>query len=42
MNTDSSSIEDLWDRYVSSPPADDSDLSVRDTTLNKDLDEILG
>jgi hypothetical protein len=42
MNTDSSSIEDLWDRYVSSPPADDSDPSTRDATSNKDLDEILG
>jgi hypothetical protein len=41
MNTDSLSIKDLWDRYVSSPLADDSDLSVRDATLNKDLDEIL-
>jgi hypothetical protein len=41
MNTDSSSIEDLWDRYVSSPPADDSDPSVRHATSNKDLDEIL-
>jgi hypothetical protein len=40
MNADNSSIEDLWDRYVSSPPADDP--GVRDATSNKDLDEISG
>jgi hypothetical protein len=40
MNTDNSSIEDLWDRYVSSSSADDP--GVRDATSNKDLDEISG
>jgi hypothetical protein len=34
INIGSPSID--WDRYVSSPPADDSDPS--DTTSNKDLD----
>jgi hypothetical protein len=41
-NTGSPSNEELWDMYISSPPADDSDQSSRDATSNKDLDEILG
>jgi hypothetical protein len=41
-NTGNPSDEDLWDMYISSPPADDSDQSSRDATSNKDLDEILG
>lgn len=40
MSTGSPSIEDFWDKYVSSPPADDSDLSG-EATSNKDSDEIL-
>jgi hypothetical protein len=40
MNRDNSSIEDLWDRDVSSSPADDP--GVREATSNKDLYEILG
>jgi hypothetical protein len=39
-NTGSPSDEDLWDMYISSPPADDNDQSY--ATSNKDLDEILG
>jgi hypothetical protein len=42
MNTGSPSTEDFWDKYVSSPLADDSDPSRGDATSNKDLDEILG
>ncbi len=32
MNTGCSSMEDSWDKYVSSPPADDGEPSVRDAT----------
>ena len=42
MNTGSPSTEDFWDKYVSSPPADDSDHSGGVAMSNKDLDEILG
>jgi hypothetical protein len=42
MNTGSPNTEDFWDKYVSSPPADDSDPSGGDATSNKDLYEILG
>ena len=42
MNTGSPNTEDFWDKYVSSPPADDSDPSGGGATSNKDLYEILG
>ena len=42
MNTGSPNIENFWDKYISLPPADDSDPSGGDATSNKDLYEILG
>jgi hypothetical protein len=41
MSIGSPSTEDIWNMYVTSLPADDSDLSRGDATSNKDPDEIL-
>jgi hypothetical protein len=42
INTGSPCIDDIWDKYISSSPADNSDPSREDATSSKDLDEILG
>jgi hypothetical protein len=40
--TGSPSTEDFWDKYVSPPPADNSDPCRGDATSNKVLEVILG